>query len=42
MMDPYQMGPIVDWIHNQRFVGEPRRIVNGIVRGGENPQRSSA
>jgi hypothetical protein len=34
MLDPHQVGPIVDWIHNQRFVGEPRRIVNGIAHGG--------
>jgi hypothetical protein len=35
MLDPYQVGPIVDWINNQRFVPEPRRIVNGVVCGGE-------
>jgi hypothetical protein len=34
MLDPQQIGPIVDWIRNQRFVAEPRRIVNGIVCGG--------
>ena len=34
MLDPHQVGPIVDWIHNQRFVGEPQHIVNGIVCGG--------
>jgi len=34
MLDPYQVGPIVDWIRNQRFVAEPRRIVNGIACGG--------
>jgi hypothetical protein len=28
----------VDWIRNQRFVGEPQRIVNGIVCGGGIPQ----
>jgi hypothetical protein len=38
MLDPNQVGPIVDWIRNQRFVAEPRRIVNGIVCGGEIPQ----
>ena len=38
MLDPHQVGPIVDWIRNQRFVGEPRRIVNGIAHGGGIPQ----
>jgi hypothetical protein len=38
MLDPHQVGPIVDWIQNQRFVGEPRRIVNGVACGGEIPQ----
>jgi hypothetical protein len=38
MLDPAQVGPIVDWIHNQRFAGEPRRIVNGVVCGGGIPQ----
>src|SRR6185437_14073376 len=38
MLDPNQVGPIVDWIHNQRFVGEPQHIVNGVVRGGTIPQ----
>jgi hypothetical protein len=37
-LDPQQIGPVVDWIRNQRFVAEPRRIVNGIVCGGEIPQ----
>jgi hypothetical protein len=37
-MDLHQIGPIVDWIRNQRFVAEPRRIVNGIVCGGGIPQ----
>jgi len=40
MLDPNQVGPIVDWIRNQRFVAEPRRIVNGIVCGGGIPQPS--
>lgn len=38
MLDPHQIGPIVDWIYNQRFVGEPQHIVDGIVRGGTIPQ----
>ena len=38
MLDPYQVGPIVDWIRNQRFVCEPRRIVNGTIGGGGIPQ----
>jgi hypothetical protein len=38
MLDPYQVGPVVDWIRNQRFVAEPRRIVNGIACGGGIPQ----
>jgi len=38
MLDPNQVGPIVDWIHNQRFVGEPQHIVNSVVRGGTIPQ----
>ncbi|MDB5911293.1 MAG: hypothetical protein JWP34_5410 [Massilia sp.] len=38
MLDPHQVGPIVDWILNQRFVGEPQRIVNGVVQGGGIPQ----
>ncbi|MDB5331926.1 MAG: hypothetical protein JWP03_3077 [Phycisphaerales bacterium] len=38
MLDPQQVGPIVDWIHNQRFIGEPQRIVNGVAQGGEIPQ----
>jgi hypothetical protein len=38
MLDPQQVGPIVDWIRNQRFIGEPQRIVNGIARGGGIPQ----
>jgi hypothetical protein len=38
MLDPYQVGPMVDWIRNQRFVAEPRRIVNGVACGGEIPQ----
>jgi len=38
MLDPHQVGPIVDWIYNQRFVGEPQRIIDGIVRGGTIPQ----
>ncbi len=38
MLDPHQVGPIVDWIHNQRFVGQPQHIVNGIARGGDIPQ----
>ena len=28
----------MDWIHSQRFVGEPPRIVNGVARGGGIPQ----
>jgi hypothetical protein len=40
MLDPNQVGPIVDWIRNQRFVAEPRRIVNGVVYGGGIPQPS--
>jgi hypothetical protein len=38
MLDPIHVGPIVDWIRNQRFVAEPRRIVNGVVGGGGIPQ----
>ncbi|HEX4792650.1 MAG TPA: PcfJ domain-containing protein [Humisphaera sp.] len=38
MLDPHQIGPIVDWIHHQRFVGEPQRIVNGVACGGDIPQ----
>lgn len=38
MLDPHQVVPIMDWIRNQRFMAEPRRIVNGIVCGGEIPQ----
>jgi hypothetical protein len=38
MLDPHQVGPIIDWIQNQRFVGEPRQIVNGVARGGAIPQ----
>ena len=34
MLDPHQVGPIIDWIYNERFVGEPQRTVDGIVRGG--------
>ncbi len=34
MLDPQQVAPIVDWIWNQRFVAEPRRVVNGVVCGG--------
>jgi hypothetical protein len=38
MLDPHQVGPIVDWVRNQRFVGEPQRIVDGVARGGGIPQ----
>ena len=38
MLDPRQVGPIVDWIRNQRFVREPQRIVNGVACGGGIPQ----
>lgn len=38
MLDADQVVPIVDWIRNQRFVSEPRRIVNGAARGGGIPQ----
>jgi hypothetical protein len=38
LLDPHHIGPVVDWIRNQRFVAEPRRIVNGIVCGGGIPQ----
>lgn len=38
MLDPAQVGPIIDWIRNQRFIAEPPRIVNGIARGGGIPQ----
>lgn len=38
MLDAHQVGPIVDWIRNQRFVGEPRRIVDGVACGGGIPQ----
>jgi hypothetical protein len=38
MLNPYQVVPIVDWIQNQRFIAEPRRIVNGIMCGGGIPQ----
>src|SRR5581483_9189978 len=38
MLDPHQLGPIVDWVRNQRFVAEPRRIVNGVACGGGIPQ----
>jgi hypothetical protein len=38
MLDVRHVVPIVDWIRNQRFVAEPRRIVNGIVCGGSIPQ----
>jgi hypothetical protein len=38
MLDPHQVGPIVDWIRNQRFVAEPRRVENGMVCGGGIPQ----
>lgn len=34
MLDADHVVPIVDWIRNQRFVAEPRRIVNGIACGG--------
>jgi hypothetical protein len=38
MLDPRQVGPIIDWIRSQRFVREPQRIVNGIACGGGIPQ----
>jgi hypothetical protein len=38
MLDPHQIGPIVDWIRNQRFVAAPRRVVNGVICGGDIPQ----
>jgi len=38
MLDPQHVGPIVDWIRNQRFIPEPRRIENGIACGGGVPQ----
>jgi hypothetical protein len=34
MLDTRHVVPIVDWIHHQRFVAEPRRIVNGVACGG--------
>ena len=38
MLDPEQVGPIVDWIYNQRFAPGPMRIVNDIARDGGIPQ----
>ena len=38
MLDPRQVGPVVDWIRNQRFVAEPHYVENGVVRGGGVPQ----
>ena len=38
MFDPHQVGPIVDFLHNQRFVEAPGRIVDGVYVAGAIPQ----
>ncbi len=38
MLDPHQVGPLVDYLFAQRFEREPARVVGGTVIGGTIPQ----
>jgi hypothetical protein len=38
MLDPEQVGPIVDYLFAQRFEPEPPRIVDGVLHPGGVPQ----
>jgi hypothetical protein len=38
MLDPRQVGPIVDYIRSRRFEAQPMMVVNGRVEGGQIPE----
>jgi hypothetical protein len=38
MLDPHQVGPIIDYLHDQRFEVEPAQVVGGVLQPARVPQ----